>query len=268
MKILISRAQSFLLVLLLYGCASLPYESISELGDRKVSYSSKGVGSPVVILEAGMGPSMSTWAPIFEDISEITKVYAYNRPGYGRSTGGKTPSTARMLVEQLHHNLEVSGHSPPYLLVGHSAGGLYVNMFARIYPEEVAGVLLIDSSHPSQFEYFKNERPLLYSAFVATTSLGNATYEAFILKNIHKEFRNIAPFPDVPLVVLTAEKSSLFETPAMRDKWLEFQMDLSTMSTEAKHMVVKGSSHFIHRDNPNAVVAEITSLINAYKNAQ
>ncbi len=223
---------------------------------------------PVVVLEAGMGPSMSTWAPIFESVSQVTKVYAYNRPGYGRSTIGEVPGSARILAKQLHQNLEATGHKPPYLLTGHSAGGLYVNMFARMYPEEVAGVLLIDSSHPSQFEYFRKEQPLLHSALITTSAIGKMTYEASILKNVHAEFDQITSFPDIPLVVLTAEKSSLFESQAMRKKWLEFQVDLAEMSTQAKHKVIEGSGHFIHSDKPQVVIKEIIGLINAFRKIQ
>ena len=130
------------------------------------------------------------------------------------------------------------------MLVGHSAGGLYVNVFARIYPEEVAGVVLIDSTHPLQFEYFRKDQSILYAVFVTSTATGNTRYEASILRNIHAEFASIEPFPDIPLVVLTAENSSLFETAEMRNKWLEFQQDLASMSIYATHKVIAGSGHF------------------------
>ena len=156
----------------------------------------------------------------------------------------------------------------PYLLVGHSAGGLYVNVFARIYPEEVAGVVLIDSTHPLQFEYFRKDQSILYAVFVTSTATGNTRYEASILRNIHAEFASIEPFPDIPLVVLTAENSSLFETAEMRNKWLEFQQDLASMSIYATHKVIAGSAHFIHKDKPQVVIAEITRIINEFKNIQ
>ncbi|MDH3376783.1 MAG: alpha/beta hydrolase [Gammaproteobacteria bacterium] len=258
----------FYTILFLAGCASLPDTSIRDIQNRKVAYAGKGEGSPIIVLESGMGPSMTTWAPIFENLSQITRVFAYNRPGYGRSTLNKVPTTARELAEQLHQNLISTGHAPPYLLVGHSAGGLYVNVFARMYPEEVVGVVLIDSTHPSQFEYFRKERPVLHTAFITTTAIGNTAYEASILKNIHTEFASIEPFPNIPLVVLTAEKSSLFETAKMRKKWVEFQEDLANMSTHSTHKVVLGSGHFIHKDNPQLVIEEITRLISGSKNIQ
>ena len=149
------------------------------------------------------------------------------------------------------------------MLVGHSAGGLYVNVFARMYPDEVSGVVLIDSTHPSQFVYFRNEQPVLYSAFVSSTAVGKLAYEASILKHIDREFKNIEPFPNVPLTVLTAEKSSLFETPGMRRKWLEFQKDLAGMSTFGTHKIVAGSGHFIHKDKPEIVIREILRLVDS-----
>ncbi|MES9991047.1 MAG: alpha/beta hydrolase [Candidatus Thiodiazotropha sp.] len=254
------------LLQLLTGCAGLPDASLETVQGRKVDIAVKGEGSPVIVFESGMGPTMSTWSPIFDDLSRVSRVFSYNRPGYGRSSLNATPNTAREIAEQLHQNLLATGHKPPYLLVGHSAGGLYANMFARLYPQQVAGVVLIDSTHPSQFEYFRKERPLLYSTFTATTALGRTSYEASILKPVHNEFLSIEPFPDIPLVILTAEKSSLFEDQAMREKWLEFQHDLARMSSKSKHRVVDGSGHFIHRDKPEEVIREITTLVDALRN--
>ena len=108
----------------------------------------------------------------------------------------------------------------------------------------------------------------MYAVFVTTTATGNTRYEASILRNIHAEFASIEPFPDIPLVVLTAENSSLFETAEMRNKWLEFQQDLASMSIYATHKVIAGSAHFIHKDKPQVVIAEITRIINEFKNIQ
>ncbi|MDH3375590.1 MAG: alpha/beta hydrolase [Gammaproteobacteria bacterium] len=255
-------------LLVLTGCVSLPNVKVDNVQDRQVAYTSKGVGTPVIVLESGLGPSMTTWAPIFESLAEITRVFAYDRPGYGHSSLHQYPETARELAEQLRQNLITTGHSPPYLLAGHSAGGLYVNVFARLYPNDVAGVVLIDATHPSQFEYFREEQPILYSTFITTSAMGKTRYEATILKNMHTEFASIGRFPDVPLVVLTAEKSSIFETQKMRNKWLEFQQDLASMSTKATHKVVAGSGHFIHKDKPNIVINEIKEIVAASRKIQ
>jgi hypothetical protein len=106
----------------------------------------------------------------------------------------------------------------------------------------------------------------LYIAFVTVTAIGTTRYEASILKNIHAEFASIEPFPNIPLVVLTSESYSIFETTKMRKKWLEFQEDLANMSIYATHKVVTGSGHFIYKDKPQYVVEEITMLFNETKN--
>jgi pimeloyl-ACP methyl ester carboxylesterase len=247
------------------ACASLPDVRIREIQDRRVSYASIGAGTPTLIFESGLGVSMSTWLPIFEPLGKITKVFAYDRPGYGKSNKQSIPETAGDIAEQLHENLVETGHAPPYLLVGHSAGGLYVNVFARTYPEEVAGVVLIDSTHPSQFEYFRDEQPLLYSMLIASTSTSKVRYESTILMKVNDEFKELNSFPEIPLVVLTAEKSSMFEIAKMQQKWLEFQNDLGKMSSRSVQMVVQGSGHFIHQDKPEIVVDEIKKMIYAIR---
>ena len=93
---------------------------------------------------------------ILDSIAHHTRVYAYNRPGYGRSNQKDTPHTVKEVAHQLHANLFAKKIPPPYILVGHAAGGLFMNMFARLYPEEIAGVVLIDPIHPDQYEYLKN----------------------------------------------------------------------------------------------------------------
>lgn len=84
-------------VLFLTGCASLPNVKVQDIGSRKVACASKGEGTPVIVFESGYGDLMSTWAPIFESLSEVTIVFAYDRPGYGHSTLNPAPATARKI---------------------------------------------------------------------------------------------------------------------------------------------------------------------------
>lgn len=263
--IICHRSLSLVAVLFMAGCASLPGMNVKDIDSRKVAYAAGGEGAPVIVLESGMGSNMSTWSSVFDSLIQITSVFAYDRPGYGHSRQHRNPASATELVRQLHQNLTTTGQTPPYLVVGHSAGGLYVNIFARMYPHETAGVVLLDSSHPRQTEYFRNQRPMLYSAFLATTAIGKTAHEADILINIHGEFEGLAPFPDVPLTVLTAERSSVFETSAMRKQWLEFQKDIAGMSSRSVHKIVEDSGHFIHKDKPQAVIDEITRFVNLAK---
>ena len=243
----------------------MPNVKVEDIDNRKVAYATKGEGTPVIVLVSGMGVAMSAWAPVYMSLSEVSTVFAYDRPRYGKSSQKQLPATAGVLAEQLHQNLISTGHAPPYLLAGHSAGGLYANIFARMYPNEVAGVVLIDSTHPSQFEYFRDHEPELYSTFVSSNANGKLAYEASILMNINNEFESLGPFPNVPVAVLTAGNSSKHETSEFRKKWLEYQQDLANMSTGGINKVIAGSGHFIHVDKPQAVINEIVRLINESK---
>jgi len=245
------------------GCATLPSVTVQKIDGDKVEFVNTGAGQPVVVFETGMGPTMDTWNPVLEDIAAFTRVFAYNRPGYGRSHARHPPQTASDVARKLRRNLQHAGHNPPYVLVGHSAGGLYANVFARMYPGDVVGVVLIDSSHPRQFEYLKNEKPFVHSMLMASTAIGRRSYEGRILQGAQSEFETLDAFPDVPLVVLTAEKSSLFETKEMRRQWLAFQRELAAMSSQSTQTHVEGSFHYIHKSHSELVVQVVQRLVDA-----
>jgi pimeloyl-ACP methyl ester carboxylesterase len=217
------------------------------------------------VFESGYGALMSNWEPIFGSLRKVTRVFAYDRPGYGSSTQEQAPTTARQLAEQLHENLVSTGHPPPYVLVGHSAGGLYVNVFARVFPEDVAGVVLIDSSHPMQFEYMRQEQPDRYTDFLEFIADGEPAYEGSILKSIHTEFASIEPFPDVPLLVLAPETVASDE---YLEQSSEYQKDLANMSMSVTHRVVEGSGHWIHTDQPQIVIEEIKGLLDTIQESE
>jgi pimeloyl-ACP methyl ester carboxylesterase len=107
-------------------------------------------GRPTVILEAGAGMASPGWAWVQSTIGATTRVCAYDRAGYGWSDPGPTPRDARQVVHELHTLLDRAAITGPYVLVGHSIGGMYVRVYTAQYPDEVAGLVLVDSSHPDQ----------------------------------------------------------------------------------------------------------------------
>lgn len=117
-----------------------------------------GEGTPTVVLEAGFGTDgSSSWDPVIQDLAAVSRVCAYDRPGILWSDPGKKPRDAYRNVESLHALLAGAAESPPYVLVGHSLGGPLVRVFADQYPDEVVGMVLVDSSHPEQEERFPPE---------------------------------------------------------------------------------------------------------------
>lgn len=101
-----------------------------------------------VVFENGSRATVGTWDKVIDAIGARASVFAYNRPGYGKSQETETPRDGLTIVEQLRQNLRNEGLAPPYILVGHSMGGLYMQLFAKRYPEEVGGIVMVDALYP------------------------------------------------------------------------------------------------------------------------
>ncbi|MGD0345103.1 MAG: alpha/beta hydrolase [Terracidiphilus sp.] len=104
----------------------------------------QGQGEPTILFEAGIGATHLNWRGIQDPIAAIAHTIAYDRAGLGWSSPSRTPRTPGNVAAELHQMLETAGFQPPYVLVGHSFGGLVMRRFALLYPEEVEGVVLVD----------------------------------------------------------------------------------------------------------------------------
>jgi pimeloyl-ACP methyl ester carboxylesterase len=110
-----------------------------------------GLGSPTIILEAGISASSVSWSPVQKELARHCRVLAYDRAGYGWSPRIRTPRTIPQLCEELEALLDASGATGPYVLVGHSFGGLLLRHFAAHAPEKVAGLVLVDPLEPIEW---------------------------------------------------------------------------------------------------------------------
>jgi pimeloyl-ACP methyl ester carboxylesterase len=122
------------------------------VGDHRLHINCTGSGKPTVILDAGMGASSLDWTLVQPEIAKFTRVCSYDRAGYSWSDETSSERTSQNIVEELHTLLKNSNETPPYILVGHSFGGINVRLYASKYPDEVAGVVLVDSSHEDQLQ--------------------------------------------------------------------------------------------------------------------
>jgi pimeloyl-ACP methyl ester carboxylesterase len=112
-----------------------------------------GSGSPTVILDSGLGVPAIGWYKIQPEVAKFTRVCSYDRAGYGWSTAGPMPRTSEQIVKELHAMLAQSGEKPPYVFAAHSFGGYNVRVYKAHYPQEVAGLVLVDTSHEDQVQY-------------------------------------------------------------------------------------------------------------------
>jgi pimeloyl-ACP methyl ester carboxylesterase len=128
-----------------------PPGQMVDAGGHRLHLVSQGDGKPTVILDAGMVSFSSNWAWVQPEVAKVTRVVAYDRAGLGWSDPGPQPRDAQRSARELHVALQNAATDGPYVLVGHSYGGLVMRAFADLYPDEVAGLVLVDASHPDQW---------------------------------------------------------------------------------------------------------------------
>jgi pimeloyl-ACP methyl ester carboxylesterase len=121
-----------------------------DVGGYQMHIYCTGQGSPTVMLEAGSGDSSLIWAKVQPEIAEFTRVCSYDRAGLGWSDPSPHPRTANTMVEELHNLMINANVDGPYVFVGHSLGGMLVRMFAHKYPDEIVGMVLVDSLHEAR----------------------------------------------------------------------------------------------------------------------
>jgi pimeloyl-ACP methyl ester carboxylesterase len=118
--------------------------SVVDLGGRAVEIVEGGAGDATVVFESGFGNDWSPWRRVATAVVGSARVLAYSRPGYGRSEPSPEPRDAAHIVEDLRALLDARGYAPPYVLVGHSFGGTYMELFAKSHPEEVRALVLVE----------------------------------------------------------------------------------------------------------------------------
>ena len=121
-----------------------------DVGGLKMHIDCTGEGSPTVILDSGLGDTYLSWRKVQPQIAKFTRVCSYDRAGLGYSESSSHPRTSKVIAGELHALLQAAGVAPPYVLVGHSMGGYDVRLYASLYRNEVAGMVLVDASHPDQ----------------------------------------------------------------------------------------------------------------------
>lgn len=251
----------FAVILGIYSCTGLKNVRVDERYGKRIAYVQEGVGTPAIILESGFDSGMETWGDLIDTLAQYSMVYTYNRPGYGKSNQKDAPHSIREIAEQLHANLLIRNVPPPYVLVGYSDGALMVNMFARLYPQEIAGVLMLEPVHPDLYNYLEENEAVLYELLFDQIGKGQRLYEFDLIKNVSQEFKEAPPFPNVPLTILMAGRHSTLESEALKEKIRVFHEELKNLSPKGKRYLLDGSGHWIHRNNPAAVKKYVYQML-------
>ncbi|MGF1478477.1 MAG: alpha/beta fold hydrolase [Cyanophyceae cyanobacterium] len=128
-----------------------PPGELVDIGGFLLHLNCIGQGTPKVVMDAGGAAPSITWGLVPSEIAKFTRVCTYDRAGLGWSDPNlRSPRTSQQSVDELHLLLTKAGINPPYILVGHSLGGVNMRLYASQYPEDVVGLVLVDSSHENQ----------------------------------------------------------------------------------------------------------------------
>lgn len=243
-----------------------------DVGGYSLFLNCKGTGSPTVILDSGLDSDSNAWLTVMPRIQNVTRVCAYDRAGLGRSDAApKTPRTSMDMVTDLHNLLNNAHLDGVYVLVGASIAGFNVRLYASEYPQEVAGMILVDASHPDQIARLlaalppespdeDNELQELRRAI----SEHIESIEGIDIEASAEQVRASGSLGNIPLTVLTAGAEAVTETETRLDAvWLEMQKELAALSANSNHIVVPNANHCIQCDAPEVVANAILSVVNA-----
>lgn len=251
-----------------------PPGQMVDVGDHRLHMHCLGEGSPTVILESGAGEASPMWAWIQPRLAVSTRVCAYDRAGFGWSEESSQPRHAQQIVSELHLLLQNASVQPPYILVGHSLGGEFMRLYAGKHPDQVAGLVLIDSSHPEQM----TRMPGIQQETVQGRLLTRAGALAAPFGLMRLYWNDSGPNPDLPAQeseemraffvtvrpyrtmlsedrarpqtdIQVAEIGTLGALPMLvlsqdtTGEWMVLQEELAGLSSQSEWRVVEGASH-------------------------
>ena len=250
---------SIFMTCLITACATMQGSRSVEIDGEPLVYMERGMGSPTIVLEAGLGSGMASWEDIIDPLASISKVFAYSRPGYSSSRETNRPRTPAQIVDDLRRLLAQTGNKPPYVLVGHSLGGLYMLNYVERYPDEVAGVVLVDTRHPL-FTQTCQARGLNFCTLPSALRLLTPTHVLSEYDGAQGS-RMPSTMGDIPLAVISRGRFGLMESAEWQALWDEMQLGLSELSTRGRHLTAEHAGHFVHKEEPASVLEGVEWVI-------
>lgn len=251
----------FLIVALLSGCASLPNSTTEKINNNHIEFAMTQHNTIPVVFENGLGGRMDGWKKVLPEISKDTTTFAYNRPGYGESDSVSTPRDGSHVVDELRAILRNKGLTPPYILVGHSLGGLYMQLFARRYPDEVSALILVDSTHPKQLDGDGaiEKQSFWVRSLIGILVTGTAKEELNLLSQTGEQVLSLPTLQDKPVFVLSASEP-MQEKSKLADDANEKRKDIARLYPNSKQIWVD-SGHVIPLEKPESVVSVIREAL-------
>ena len=264
-----------------------------DVGGHRLHLDCAGTGSPIVVLQNGLGEVSVSWTRITQQVSRTTRVCSYDRAGQGWSDAIDAPQDGVAIADDLHALLERAGETGPYVLVGHSAGGPYNMIYADRYPDDVAGMVLLDSMSPDAFTDlpgFATEQSMMHRGLGVLPSLARlgagrilptsawsslpepaaSQVQAFaagargmrgmrdeqsMYPEVFAQAEDLESLDAKPLVVVVATESI-----DRHDEWIDLQERLASLSTNSQHRIVD-ATHAGLVDDATGSTASVRAIV-------
>ena len=248
--------------------AALPRKRRQATAAGTLEYVLSGEGSPTLVLFNGAGVTLQGWRRLYPAIETLGRVLAWNRFGVAGSSRPLLPQTGTVVVDSLRELLAALALSPPYLLVGHSLGGLHAQLFARRFPHEVAGAVLIESTHARDRERLKGHEGRLAKVLGGLLSVPQRVFRANLHAEVDwidataREVEAAGPFPPVPLAVVTGGQvpPRWLSRPEQTRIKREHQLALATLSPRGRQVIAQRSGHFPQLTEPRVVLEVLREI--------
>lgn len=237
------------------------------LDGKSLEYALSGSGAPTLVLLSGHGAPLWSWEQLYPDIAQLGTVLAYDRWGVGGSDPPDAPQDGGAVIATLEALLGQLGLPPPYVLVAHSLGGLYANLYARRYPQKTAGLVLVEAGHADEALLEKDAKRGIAALLVKILDRlkpsikddPNSEYRA--VGRTVEQIAAAGDFPPLPLVVVTGGKKMPLVPRRSFDLHLEKQAELAALSSQGEQVIAAKSGHCPQLSQPDVVLAAIRSVV-------
>jgi pimeloyl-ACP methyl ester carboxylesterase len=237
-----------------------------------LEYQLIGKGETNIVFLNGFRIQFNSWDKVYPKLAEENGILLFNRRGVGKSSKATIAQDGMTVIGEMHSLFFNLSLSSPYLLVAHSLGGIFANYYARVYPNEVAGVVFVDCPHPSEIaEQKRINPPIVLSATINGMKAIEKLFDKLkysedeCIEDTLSQMESLGHFPDVPIGIVSGAK----KMPFVPDKAFEIHQSHQTkmldLTSKSKHYICHESGHFPQITEPEKVIVAIRDTLNATK---